>query len=70
MTWNGTLERVDFGPGAWVLRTDSGERLALVGLVPAELAGRRVSVEGRTVEAMGFAMVGASSIEVARIRAA
>lgn len=70
MTWNGTLERVDFGPGSWTLRTDAGERLALIGSIPKELAGQRVSVEGRAVEAMGFAMVGSGSIEVTRVVAA
>ena len=69
-TWHGTLERVDFGPGSWTLRTDGGERLALIGKVPKDLAGKRVAVEGKSVEAMGFAMVGTGSIEVTRVVAA
>lgn len=70
MSWTGRLERVDFGPGAWVLNTDGGERIALYGDVPADLAGSRVEVEGRKVDAMGFAMVGSTSVEVTRVRQA
>lgn len=67
MTLNGTLKRLDLGTGVWVLETGDGERVALVGDVPAALDGRRVEVRGRSVEAMGFGMVGARAFEVERV---
>lgn len=50
----GTLRRSDFGAGGWVLEVPGGERYALDGLIPADLDGRRVEVQGRVVEAFGF----------------
>lgn len=67
MTLNGTLKRLDLGTGVWVLERADGGRVALVGDVPARLDGRRVEVTGRSVEAMGFGMVGESAFEVDRI---
>ncbi len=67
MIFKGKLRHEDLGPGAWVLETDDGERILLVGDVPSKLAGRSVSVQGREVEAMGFAMTGGRTVEVNRI---
>lgn len=69
MTWTGRLERRDVGMGAWVLVTDRGEQLQLVGPVPPELRGRAVVVEGATADALGAAMVG-PIIQVKRVRPA
>lgn len=69
MTWTGTLEFADFGPGAWVLKTDDGKKVALYGDIPDSLRDQRVVVEGREIDAMGFAMVGSASVEVSRVRA-
>jgi hypothetical protein len=55
--------------GAWVLVTDRGEQLQLVGPVPPELRGRAVVVEGATADALGAAMVG-PIIQVKRVRPA
>ena len=70
MKWTGTLDRVDVGPGAWVLQTDDGERLTLYGEVPVALRGRRVHVEGQRAIGMGFAMTGDVAVEVSRVSAA
>jgi len=69
MTWTGRLERRDIGTGAWVLVTDQGEQLQLVGPVPPELRGRAVVVEGATADALGAAMVG-PIVQVKRVRPA
>ena len=70
MTWTGKLEFADFGPGAWVLRTDKGEKIALYGEIPRDLDGARVRVEGKELDGMGIAMVGSASVEVTAIRRA
>jgi len=67
MTYQGKLKQVDLGAGAWVLQTNDGENIQLVGDVPARLAGCSVSVQGREVEAMGFAMTGGRIVEVSQI---
>ena len=67
MIIKGKLRHEDLGTGAWVLETEEGERIMLVGDVPSKLQGREVSVQGREVEAMGFAMVGGRTMEVSRI---
>ena len=70
-TFEGTLQREDLGPGVWVLNTNSGERIALVGEVPDKLAGQRVTVKGQIVEGgMGMGMVGDRMVEVSAIQAA
>ena len=68
MTWTGTLRRTDLGAGAWVLETDRGERLQLIGEVPADLVGRAVTVKGHKADAMGVAMVG-PIVQVERVTA-
>ena len=69
-TFEGTLKHEDLGPGAWILETASGEKVALMGEVPAKLDGQRVRVEGHVIEGgMGIAMVG-KMVEVQSIRAA
>lgn len=69
-TFEGTLKHEDLGPGAWVLETGKGERIALMGEVPPSLAGRRVRVQGNLVEGgMGIAMVGERMLEVSHIEA-
>ncbi len=70
MSWTGTLERVDFGPGAWILRTDDGEKVALYGEIPADLKGKRVQVEGKASSGMGITMVGSTAVEVSKVTAA
>lgn len=67
MIFKGKLRHEDLGTGAWVLETDEGERIMLVGDVPHKLKGQEVSVQGREVEAMGFAMTGGRTVEVSRI---
>lgn len=69
MTWKGTLEFADFGPGAWVLKTDDGKKVTLYGDIPEALKGQRVVVEGKKAGGMGFAMVGGDSVEVSQVRA-
>ncbi len=65
----GTLKRVDLGPGAWVLDTPDGQRYQLAGDIPAELAGKRVKVEGKVENGFSFAMTG-PTLRVKAIRAA
>jgi len=67
MSWTGTLERADFGPGGWVLRTKGGEQIALQGEVPKNLEGKAVRVTGKAVEAHGFLMVGSKTVAVERV---
>lgn len=69
-TFEGTLKHEDLGTGVWVLETAEGERLTLMGDVPAKLEGQQVSVQGKEVEAMGFGMVGGRTIEVQTVAAA
>lgn len=69
MSWTGTLSRLDLGTGVWVLETDTGDRIPLYGDVPSALSGQRVRVQGEQVEAMGFAMVGNTAIQVERVSA-
>ena len=68
-SFEGTLKREDLGAGVWVLELSGGERLMLVGDIPTKLEGHQVSVQGREVEAMGFAMVGSRTIEVSQVAA-
>jgi hypothetical protein len=69
MILQGTVRRLDLGPGAWVLET-SGRRLLLVGEVPAALDGRAVEVRGRELrDVMTAQMTGDGVFEVAAIRA-
>lgn len=68
MTWKGLLQRLDIGPGVFVLITEDGARLPLDGRVPADLTGRRVVVEGEAVEQMGIGMTGGGpTIRVKRV---
>jgi hypothetical protein len=64
MTWTGTLCRADFGPGGWYLELKGGEKVALIGDVPAELVNEHVHITGHKVEAMGFMMVGSTTVAV------
>jgi hypothetical protein len=68
MTLKGTLRKVDLGAGGWVLEA-GGKRVQLVGDVPAGLDGKRVEVEGRKVEALGFLMTGDGTFEVSAVKA-
>ncbi len=71
MTYQGTLKRADFGPGAWILNQPGGEKVQLVGDVPAHLEGCTVSVDGEVMRGgMGFAMVGSQMVQVKAIRKA
>jgi hypothetical protein len=70
MSWTGTLEFVDLGTGQWVLNTDKGDKISLYGDVPKNLTGQRVQVSGKSVDAHGFAMVGAAGIEVSGVQKA
>jgi hypothetical protein len=65
----GTLVKADLGAGAWILEADDGKRYQLAGNVPKDLAGRRVDVRGKEVEAFGFAMTGDPTLEVEKITA-
>ena len=69
MTLTGTLKRHDMGTGGWILETDAGDRVSLYGNVDRELAGKRVVIDGQTVDAMGFGMVGSSAFEVRKVSA-
>jgi hypothetical protein len=70
MNVEGTIERVDFGPGSWALKADSGETFELKN-APDRLqqAGLRVRVEGRVRDdVMTFAAIG-PVLEVANFEA-
>lgn len=54
----GVLERVDIGPGAWVLRRADGTLALLIGAVPAALEGSTVRVRGAPLEGASAAMLG------------
>lgn len=66
----GTLERLDLGPGGYALRLPSGERWVLVGDIPDRLVGSRVRVRGRALDGAGFLMTGDAAFEVASISGA
>ena len=69
MTYQGTLTRADFGPGAWILKQTGGSKVQLVGDVPAHLEGCEVTVKGQAVKGgMGFAMVGSEMVQVSAIQ--
>jgi hypothetical protein len=69
-TFKGKLDFEDIGAGAWVLVTESGERLTLHGEVPSSLRGRRVTVKGKKSDGgFGFSMLGGDAIDVAEITA-
>jgi len=68
MKLHGKLRRMDLGAGAWVLETGNGELVALYGDVDAALDGKQVEVRGKTVDGMGFAMVGDRAFEVTSVR--
>lgn len=70
MTLKGTLSRHDMGAGGWILETDSGEKVALYGDIDGKLSGQKVVVDGDKVDAMGFGMVGSSSVQVRKVSAA
>jgi hypothetical protein len=65
----GRLVKAELGAGAWILEADDGKRYQLSGDVPKNLAGRRVDVRGKEVEAFGFAMTGDPTLEVETITA-
>lgn len=69
-TFEGMLKSEDLGPGVWVLVTAAGDRITLVGEVPASLSGRKVRVTGNAVEGgMGIGMAGGPMVEVSRVEA-
>lgn len=71
MSWTGTLSFVDIGTGQWTLSTDDGKRVQLYGDIPATLDGKRVTVEGNTIAAHGFGMLGGKTgVEVESVREA
>jgi len=57
MTITGTLERVDIGMGAWVIRRDDGTRVQVIGPVDDGLAGQRVQVSGTAVNEHSTSML-------------
>lgn len=70
--YTGRLERVDIGPGAWILQTDDGRvDLDLTGVTvdARPLVGQRVEVRGQS-GAMGFGMSGNASVTVTSLRPA
>jgi hypothetical protein len=69
MRYEGTLRRIDLGPGTWVLVTDDAEH-PLDGEIPDDLDGERVVVEGRRQGAFGFGMLGDHAIRVESLRRA
>jgi hypothetical protein len=60
---------MDLGTGVWVLETGDGDQVALYGEIDAALEGKQVEVKGKTVDGMGFAMVGDRAFEVSSVRA-
>jgi len=63
----GRVRREEFGPGAWILETPSGERYALAGDLSGLSEGQEVRVEGRVRDdLLGGAMTGAAVFEVER----
>jgi len=69
MTLKGKLVRDDMGSGSWVLES-KGQRMMLIGDVPAGLDGKDVVVDGDKVDAMGFAMTVGPTIEVRSVKRA
>ena len=70
MKVEGALERLDLGPGAWVLVATDGRRFALHAkprVVAAFRAGARVTIEGEAVESVGVGMTGDPVLAVARV---
>jgi hypothetical protein len=66
----GTLERLDLGPGAWVLVAADGRRFALHArpkVAAAFRAGARVTIEGEPADAVGVGMTGDPVIAVAKV---
>jgi hypothetical protein len=66
MTIEGKLERLDLGPGVWVITTDAGKRFTLDASVaslsvPEGLNGKRVKVAGDVLDGVGIGMVGDGS---------
>ncbi len=64
MKWQGRLERVDVGTGAWRLHASDGSRLGLHGTIPLELDGCDVIVTGEILDGMGIGMVGTTLVRV------
>lgn len=61
----GRIRREEFGPGAWILETPSGERYALAGNLAGLAEGQEVTLAGRVRDdLMGGAMTGATVFEV------
>lgn len=68
MSWNGTLVYRDIGPGQWILKTSKGD-IALFGEIDAALDGRKVIVEGDSVDGMSNTMAAGSAVAVRSVRA-
>ena len=69
MIIEGKLERLDLGPGVWVVTTDQGSRFTLDGAVPEGLADKRVRIEGALSESMGIGMAGDTISTTSIVRA-
>lgn len=66
----GRLERLDLGPGAWVLVGDDGRRWALAGDLSRARDGARAQVVGEPVDAVGFGMTGEPTLAVRSLEVA
>ena len=68
-TYSGILIRIDMGAGGWQLQTANGI-FNLFGPIPTELANKKVVVQGKPTESMGFLMNNQPAIEVHSVKPA
>jgi len=66
--YTGILRYVDIGAGGWTLESSNGETYTLFGNIPSSLTDKKVQIQAKPIQGMGFMMNGAS-LQVESIKA-
>ena len=66
--YTGILRYVDIGTGGWRLETSSGKTYSLFGKIPSSLTDKKVQIQAKPIQGMGFMMSG-ESLQVESIKA-
>ena len=56
--YTGILRYVDLGAGGWQLECSDGSTYTLIGSIPSALKDKKVRIQAKPIQGMGFMMSG------------